>query len=195
MFEQLFGSKTRAKLLSLFFNNPHRSFYVREITRDIDEQINSVRRELANLSDLNIVKSHPKAGKLYYALNSKFKFVKEFKVVFKGAKTDIKTKDENKLATDLKRTGSIHYAALMGYFTQDPNNQIDLFLVGKIDKKKLKRILSSLEKEAGKEINFCMLSLEEYNQRNLLYDRFLTEVMTSPKIELINRLEKTEVYE
>ena len=47
--EQLFGSKTRVKLLQLFFRNPNRAFYVREITRKIDEQINSVRRELANL--------------------------------------------------------------------------------------------------------------------------------------------------
>jgi hypothetical protein len=45
MIEQLFGSKTRVKLLKLFFSNPNRSFYVREITRTIDEQINSVRRE------------------------------------------------------------------------------------------------------------------------------------------------------
>lgn len=41
MIEQLFGSKTRVKLLHLFYENPNRSFYVREITRKIDEQINS----------------------------------------------------------------------------------------------------------------------------------------------------------
>src|SRR6476646_6024673 len=55
MVEQLFGSKTRVKLLSLFFNNPGRPFYVREITRKIDEQINSVRRELANLLSVGLV--------------------------------------------------------------------------------------------------------------------------------------------
>ena len=42
--EKLFGSKTRAKLLRLFFENPTKSFYVREMTRVICEQINSVRR-------------------------------------------------------------------------------------------------------------------------------------------------------
>ena len=35
MVEQLFGSKTRVKLLSLFLNNPGRSYYVREITRKL----------------------------------------------------------------------------------------------------------------------------------------------------------------
>lgn len=44
MIDALFGSKTRVKLLHLFLNNPGQPFYVREITRKIDEQINSVRR-------------------------------------------------------------------------------------------------------------------------------------------------------
>ena len=54
--EKLFGSKTRAKLLRLFFENPEKSFYVREMTRVIDEQINSVRRELLNLESIGIIK-------------------------------------------------------------------------------------------------------------------------------------------
>ena len=52
--EKLFGSKTRAKLLKLFFENPEKSFYVREITRVIEEQINSVRRELLNLENIGM---------------------------------------------------------------------------------------------------------------------------------------------
>ena len=57
MIEQLFGSKTRVKLLQLFYSNPNRAFYVREITRKIDEQINSVRRELSNLLSIGIITS------------------------------------------------------------------------------------------------------------------------------------------
>ena len=53
--EQLFGSKTRARLLSLFLENSERCFYVRELTRRIDAQLNSVRRELQNLVRLGIV--------------------------------------------------------------------------------------------------------------------------------------------
>ena len=53
--EKLFGSKTRAKLLKLFFENSDKSFYVREITRVIEEQIHSVRRELLNLESIGII--------------------------------------------------------------------------------------------------------------------------------------------
>ena len=55
--DSLFGSKTRVKLLNLFFNNPNTNYYVREITRLIDEQVNSVRRELSNLQEVGIVVS------------------------------------------------------------------------------------------------------------------------------------------
>ena len=69
--EKLFGSKTRAKLLALFFENSDKSYYVREITRVIEEQINSVRRELTNLSALGLVKIENYENKVYYSANMK----------------------------------------------------------------------------------------------------------------------------
>ncbi len=74
MIEQLFGSKTRVKLLQLFYSNPNRSFFVREITRKIDEQINSVRRELSNLLNVGIITSETNNNKLYYEVNQKFEY-------------------------------------------------------------------------------------------------------------------------
>ena len=67
--EKLFGSKTRAKLLKLFFENADKSFYVREITRVIEEQINSVRRELLNLESIGVVKNETYDNKVYYSAN------------------------------------------------------------------------------------------------------------------------------
>ena len=55
MFEQLFGSKTRVKLIRIFLDNPDKLFYVRELTRMSDSLINSVRRELQNLINLKII--------------------------------------------------------------------------------------------------------------------------------------------
>src|ERR1700690_607844 len=98
MVEQLFGSKTRVKLLQLFYANPNRSFYVREITRKIDEQINSVRRELANLLSIGIVTSDANNNRLYYEVNQKYEHYKPLATIFGGAsfvpepaKTEVKT--------------------------------------------------------------------------------------------------------
>src|SRR5215217_1245610 len=82
MIEQLFGSKTRVKLLQLFYGNPNRSFYVREITRTIDEQINSVRRELANLLSIGIIKSDTNNNRLYYEVEQDYQFYPPLAAIF-----------------------------------------------------------------------------------------------------------------
>src|SRR5688572_9794793 len=88
MIEQLFGSKTRVKLLYLFFGNPNRSFYVREITRKIDEQINSVRRELANLLSVGIISSDNSTNRLYCEVNNKYEFYKALNAMFGNPTAD-----------------------------------------------------------------------------------------------------------
>src|SRR2546423_14441983 len=82
MIDALFGSKTRVKLLHLFLNNPNRSFYVREITRKIDEQINSVRRELANLLSIGIIVSDTTNNRLYYEVNQTYEYYEPLLTVF-----------------------------------------------------------------------------------------------------------------
>ena len=97
MVEQLFGSKTRVKLLQLFYSNPNRSFFVREITRKIDEQINSVRRELSNLLNIGIIVSENTDNKLYYEVNQKYEFYEPLRAIFGGG-TVKKTKTATKEA-------------------------------------------------------------------------------------------------
>jgi DNA-binding transcriptional ArsR family regulator len=70
MVDQLFGSKTRVKLLKFFFENKGQEFYVRELTRLLGEQINSIRRELINLADAGVVKSRDEENKVFYSVNT-----------------------------------------------------------------------------------------------------------------------------
>src|SRR3954462_11254913 len=88
MIEQLFGSKTRVKLLSLFYNNPGRPYYVREITRKVDEQINSVRRELSNLLAIGIIRSESNNNRLYYEVNQKYQFYAPLRSIFTNIATE-----------------------------------------------------------------------------------------------------------
>jgi DNA-binding transcriptional ArsR family regulator len=186
MYDTLFGSKTRVKLLALFLSNPGHAFFVRELTRKIDEQINSVRRELLNLKSLGIVTSQDKKGKSYYEINTKFEFYPELKKIF--SKTDQNMTEEDKLAAALRRSGNVQYAALTGRFVGDVTSQVDLFIVGEIDKRKLKPALSELEKEIGREANYCIMSEVEFDDRSMLFDRFLTEIMAGPKKVIVDNL-------
>src|SRR3978361_1287525 len=123
MVEQLFGSKTRVKLLQLFYSNPNRSFFVREITRKIDEQINSVRRELSNLLSIGIIVSENTDNKLYYEVNQKYEFYEPLATIF-GAGSVKKsgkaaTKQTEAAEDEYKALGKVELVIYTGQFTRD----------------------------------------------------------------------------
>jgi hypothetical protein len=196
MVEQLFGSKTRVKLLSLFFNNPGRPFYVREITRKIDEQINSVRRELANLLSVGLVSSDGSNNRLYYEVNPKYEYYEQLRSIFtslpvKSNDPVVKeTREEDKIVKRLRSTGAITFAFLTGSFARDPRTNVDIFVVGDVNKSRLAKVVSDMEKEMGRELNYSALTPDEYQYRLSLNDRFITNVLEAKKIVIIDGQEK-----
>ncbi|OGM68663.1 hypothetical protein A2975_00020 [Candidatus Woesebacteria bacterium RIFCSPLOWO2_01_FULL_44_14] len=193
MIEQLFGSKTRVKLLQLFFSNPNRSFYVREITRKIDEQINSVRRELANLLSIGILASDTNNNRLYYEVNQKYEYYKQLAAIFgsgKVGKTDKVTIEEESGEVTIKSLGNVELALYTGQFTRDESSGIDLLIVGDINQTKLGKFISELEAKEGKEIRYTVLTNDEFRYRQQVKDRFLSNILASKKQILIDKNQK-----
>jgi hypothetical protein len=186
MVEQLFGSKTRVKLLQLFYGNPNRSFYVREITRKIDEQINSVRRELANLLSIGIITSENTNNKLFYEVNQKFEHYKPLSQIFSNSPTKSNV-DENGEEDDLKVLGNVELAILTGQFTRDDRSGIDLVLVGDLNQTQVSKYVAKIEKKENKEIRYVTMPVNEFNYRKNLNDRFLVTVLESKKQVLVDK--------
>lgn len=192
MIEQLFGSKTRVKLLQLFFSNPNRSFYVREITRKIDEQINSVRRELANLLSIGIISSDNNNNRLYYEVNQQYEYYKALSAIFgKGAVRTISPAasdaDDADEMSDLKRIGNVELVILTGQFTRDESSGVDMLIVGDINQAKLNKYISELEAKEGKEIRFVSMDGKEYDYRIQVKDRFLSTLQSAKQQVLIDK--------
>ena len=155
MIEQLFGSKTRVKLLQLFLANPGRSFYVRELTRKIDEQINSVRRELSNLMGIGIITSDSANNKLYYEVSASQKdFLKR-----------------------LLATGAFDVIITSGRLVGQQGAEIDLILVGSCNKQKLEKLMKAVELEEGNPIRYTVIAESEFMYRLEIKDRFITTVL------------------
>lgn len=194
MIEQLFGSKTRVKLLYLFYGNPNRSFYVREITRKIDEQINSVRRELSNLLSIGIIKSDTSGNKLYYEVNQKYRHYDSLRAIFAQASTK---KEPAAAAADdtaqkLQALGHVDFALLTGVFTRDKIAPVDVFIVGDVNRHKLDKLIAELEAEEGQELRFTVMNRDQYDYRRNLNDRFLTTVLDSKSTVLVDRVAEEE---
>jgi len=193
MIEQLFGSKTRVKLLQLFYSNPNRSFYVREITRKIDEQINSVRRELANLLNVGIIVSDNTNNRLYYEVNQKYEYYDPLLAIFgekgsggkakvKKATTDGKASEED----SLKVLGHLELVIYTGQFTRDESSGIDILVVGDVNQNAMQKFISDLEKQENKDIRYTVMAPTEFNYRRQINDRFITTVLDSKKQILVD---------
>lgn len=188
MVEQLFGSKTRVKLLQLFYGNPNRSFYVREITRKIDEQINSVRRELANLLNIGIISSENTNNRLYYEVNQKYEFYRALSEMFGGSSAPASNAEDDTPEDDaLKNLGNVDLAIMTGQFTRDERSGVDFLIVGDINQTQATKHVTELEKKEGKEIRYTVMPTAEFIYRYKLNDRFLVTVLESKKQILIDK--------
>lgn len=199
MIEQLFGSKTRVKLLKLFYSNPNRSFYVREITRKIDEQINSVRRELSNLLSIGIISSSTNNNRLYYEVSQDYEYYDALSAIFGGAplaaapaknkKDDVQDQEVENVTghESLKSTGNVTLAVLTGQFTRDDRAGVDLVIVGDVNPTKVSHYVDDLEKQESIEVRYVLMTLEEYNYRRQINDRFLSQLLASKMQVLIDK--------
>jgi len=188
MLEQLFGSQTRMKLLHLFLSNPEEKYFVRELTRILNSQINAIRRELENLEELGIIilieDAAEQTKRKFYQSNTKFILYPELKSIFQKSQFLL----EKKFANALKKAGKIYYLALTGSFVGDKNVPIDLLIVGNLQKKKFAKVLKSFEKDLRREINYTLFDKEEFNYRRSVADRFLYSILDAEKVVMIDEI-------
>jgi len=188
MIDKLFGSKTRVKLLHLFLNHPGQSFYVREITRLIDEQINSVRRELSNMLEVGVITSDSADNKLYYEVNQRYDFYSPLRAIFANEPMDASKPSlaatEGELINEqylsaIAGISSLRLAILAGILVKGSTSSVDVLLVGSLPAAKVKAAMAIIEKLEGREINYSVLPYEEFYYRLSVRDKFITEILNS----------------
>lgn len=191
MIDALFGSKTRVKLLHLFLNNPGKSFYVREITRLIDEQINSVRRELSNMLNIGIITSENNDNKLYYEVNQRYEYYVPLRAIFADEKVEATTKttsDTSKKAwvDTLEQLPGVRLVVTAGVLVRGSASSVDILLVGDVPAAKLKTAIKATEKAEGRELNYTTMPYEEFYYRLSVRDKFVTEIINGKHTVLVD---------
>lgn len=189
MIDALFGSKTRVKLLHLFLNNPGKAFYVREITRLIDEQINSVRRELSNMLEVGIITSASADNKLYYEINQRYTYYVPFRAIFADEVMDdglsAKTAHETTWRELIKDMAGLRLAIAAGVLVKGSASSVDLLLVGDgIATAKVKNSIKEIEKNEGRELNYSIISYDEFYYRLSVRDKFITQILNGKHVVL-----------
>ncbi len=183
--KSLFSSTTRIKLLKTFLLNPDQEYFIRELTRMLDEQINSVRRELNNLKRIGLLKARNRDRKKYFYLDPTFLIYSELTSIFQ--------KDDasgGEVVKKVSKMGKIDLLVLSGIFIGDESAPIDLFVVGDVDKEKLSHYTSQ-DLKHDKPVRFTVLSKSDFLYRLECNDKFVTHLLQDEgNVIAINKLSK-----
>ncbi|MCL2001872.1 hypothetical protein FWG76_00505 [Candidatus Saccharibacteria bacterium] len=180
MLEKIFGSRTRAKLLRLFFESSDRQFFTREITRVIGEQVNSVRRELQNLESLGAIKKEVYDKKTFYTVDKSFAFYRPFVTLFatKVGQERKETSDERWQRLTAPVASDLQAVVVIERLPGDDG--VELLLIGtETPGKKLGAWAEYLERALTKPIRYAIVPKADYFFRRSVRDDFLDEIFAS----------------
>lgn len=181
--EALFISKVRIKLLELFLSNPGAFVYVRELVRLVDEEVNAVRRELNRMQKIGLLRSEERANRLYYQLRTDFVFYPE--LVRMIAKT---TDLGGDIVNRQKELGSVKHATMSAALVKGRvarSHEVDLLVIGRVQTHVLAEIVKAAQQRHGHEINYTVMTEDEFRFRKKRRDPFVLGVLQQTWINLI----------
>lgn len=184
MLKQLFTSQVRVKLLQTFIENPSEEFFIRQLTRDLGEQINSIRRELENLRKIGILSSKLKNRKKFYYLNHSCMIIDDLANIIHKTRNPLQ-----KLTSKLKKLGSLDLLMFSGSFV-GAESPLDLLLVGDIENTELQALL---DKELSFKPRIQIASSDEFVAAFNADRAFISNMLKQKGVIMpINKLEILE---
>ena len=175
---KIFWSKCRWKILEKFFleyeswNNEW--FHMRALSRDLGDQINSIKRELDNLSEIWILKYKTKLKKKIFYVNSSFFLLKEFIDIFLLSYNPfdkIKKFFKNKNDLELVIVNEVVKKKLINSWKVI----LDIFLIWKIDKDEFNDFLA--DTFYWRKIKYAIISTEDFFKRLDYWDKLIKNIL------------------
>ncbi len=179
----LFSSQTRVKLLSVFLLHPEQEYFIRELTRLLNEQINSIRRELENLRQVGLVKARHKNRKKYYKVDTDFPLYPDLRSLFVKA-----VQGESPIVSSLKSLKGVRLILLAGSFSGS-DSKVDLLIVGDVSREVLEALLS--QDQGLKSVKYSIFSEADFLYRLSLKDRFVLDILSDTRnVLVLNELQR-----
>ncbi len=176
-------TKNQILILEIFFNQPDKAFYLRELARLLGKQPGVFQRDINKLAEDNILMSYYQANSRFFKLNKEHPLFPELKSIF------FKTVGiAGTLKKEFKGIQGIKEAYMYGSFAQDrekSSSDIDIFIIGSIDEDKLIDKISLLENKFSREINYVLMTEKEYGKKIKEKNSFLENILSEKRIKLI----------
>jgi hypothetical protein len=158
-------------------------YHIRDCVRQVDEEINAVRRELIMLEKKKVLKREQRANRVYYSLSKDYPFY--FDLLKIGAKT---IGLGQQILENRAKLGKIKFAMFAGRFIRrmkkNPED-VDLIIVGTIVLPELALLVRNEEARLGTEINYTAMTEEEFTFRKQRSDPFIATILTGSHVMII----------
>lgn len=188
----IIDSDHQAELLAFFLTATPRSFPVSELSRRLAISHKDIAQAAAVMEKHNLVRSFTKQQTKFYILNHRHAMIPQLKSSL--GKEHKSWPDE--LSASLRKLGNFSGIFLSGVFVGRPELVIDLLLVGSVNTDKLSVFLRTTSKQFGGELNYSIMSAQEFKLRRDTFDRFIKDVFDYPHITLLDKSdEKQDVKE
>lgn len=185
LFDTLFGSKARSRLIRFFLLNPGVEFSALEVSEKTLISRPEASRELVRLAKMKLVIERARKGRKCFIVNEDFPFYTELKSLV----SKLNVHAQSQIFRKLKIVGEVKLILISGLFLNYPKSKVDMILVvNNINRTKLKHAIAHLEAEVGKEIRFVLMNMEELHYRLNMLDRFFIEFLEAPYEEVSNKV-------
>jgi len=183
MLEQILSSVARTKILKFFCVHAQEKFFVRELARLLNVQLNSIRRELDNLESFGFLKSEETNSKKYYYTNLDFSLFPEIKnLVFKSLALE-----EISIANKMSKIPGLKLLLFTGVLTQSAA-ATDVVIVGNVNKTKFDKYLKKIAEGLPEDLRYTFLPLKEYLYRLEITDKFIYDIWANPHVIVVDKI-------
>jgi len=191
MLKNLISSQTRILLLKKFLLNPDREFYLRELSSYFKISPRSVSLELQNLEQIGLIQRNVHGKNHFFHVNKNHLLYTELQSII------VKTVGvSEKIASHLEKLKKkITWAFIYGSYADGnftTESDIDLLVIGDVDPLDLSKQMSIQKTNLNREINFTVMSLDEFRNRIQRNDHFINQVMTTKKIFILGNKDDFE---
>ncbi len=177
-------SKVRVKVLELFFSNLSEMYHVRGIVRETSEEINAVRRELDRLEKVGLLKKEPRGNRIYYWVRNDYGFFGDILAMVSKTAGLGASIIENK-----NKIGKVAFVMFSGRFARRKERRkeedVDILVVGEVLLPELATLIRVEESKRGKEINYTVMSREEFEFRKKRRDPFLLGILAGSRTMIL----------
>ncbi|MFQ6102507.1 MAG: nucleotidyltransferase domain-containing protein [Anaerolineae bacterium] len=192
MLDKLITSSARVKLLKLLLLNEARRYYQREIADLTGLPVRAVQRECANLDGIGLLRRTKDGNRVYFQANPEHPLFPELRhILLKTVALDAL------LSNALAEEGQIELAFIYGSYAankETATSDIDLFVVGLVTARRLSATLRPVQAEIQREINYHLVTPEEFRERLARNTGFLRNVLDSPRIFVIGDEETLRTF-